>query len=63
VSALFIDQMVKTANKKGYEKAELSLVLESNTEMTRLMKSLGFEPTKKFRVYSNTLHNLKVHII
>ena len=61
VPGLFIDQMVKTANKKGYLKAELSVVLESNIEMTRLMKSLGFEPIKTFRVYSNSLDNLKAH--
>jgi ribosomal protein S18 acetylase RimI-like enzyme len=59
VSALFIDQMVSTANKKGYQKAELSVILESNIEMTHLMKSLGFEPTKTFRIYSNSLDNMK----
>ena len=63
VFALFIDQMEKIVNKKGYQKAELSVILESNIEMTRLMKSLDFKPTKTFRVYCNTLNNLKAHTL
>lgn len=63
VAALFIDQMVKTANKKEYQKAELSVILESNLEMIRLMKSLDFTPTKTFRVYCNTINILKDHTL
>jgi len=60
VAALLIDQVAKLAHTKGYQKAELSVILESNKEMIRLMKSMDFKPTKTFRVYNSSLHNLKV---
>jgi GNAT superfamily N-acetyltransferase len=63
VSALFIDQMVKTANRKEYQNAELSVILESNIEMIRLMTSLGFKSTKTFRVYCNTLNSLRANTL
>jgi ribosomal protein S18 acetylase RimI-like enzyme len=63
VVPLLIDQLVKVANKKGYQKAELSVVLEPNVEMTRLMKTLNFKPTKTFRVYCNTVNNLKAQTL
>lgn len=59
VAPLLIRQLVETANARKYEKGELSMVLDCNMQMTRLIKSLDFKPVKAFRVYRGLISNLK----
>lgn len=48
---LLIRQVVKEAMEKGYQTGELSVVMESNVKMKRLIESLGFQQTKTYRIY------------
>jgi ribosomal protein S18 acetylase RimI-like enzyme len=51
VAALLIEHLARTGEKKGYRHGELSVVIESNYRMTRLLDSLGFKVTKRYRLY------------
>jgi len=59
VAPLLIDHLVNTAEKKNYQRCELSVVLDSNFEMIRLLKTLNFRPIRTFRIYCSKTANLK----
>jgi ribosomal protein S18 acetylase RimI-like enzyme len=60
VAAMLIDNLVNTVEKKKYHGCELSVVLESNIEMIRLLKTLNFKTTRTFRIYRSKTENLKL---
>lgn len=51
VAALLIEHLAQVGEKKGYRSAESSVIIESNFRMTRLLDSLGFNVTKRYRIY------------
>ena len=51
VAALLIEHLARAGEKKGYRSGELSVVMESNFKMTRLLDSLGFKVIKRYRIY------------
>ena len=52
---LIIDAMRNEARKLGYERAELSWILEDNMPMRRINEGLGSNPYKTYRVYRKAL--------
>lgn len=48
---VFYLETIKRGFKKGYQKAELSWILEDNIMMNRILNSLGAKVYKKYRVY------------
>jgi GNAT superfamily N-acetyltransferase len=51
IAALLIHNVVNMAVQNGYIKGEMSVIMESNLKIIKLMESLGFEKIKKYRVY------------
>ena len=51
VAALLIEHLARVVEEKGYRSGEFSVVIESNFRMTRLLDSLGFKATKRYRIY------------
>lgn len=52
---LIIDAMRREAMKMGYEKVELSWVLEDNLPMRRICENFGAVPYKTYRLYEKAL--------
>ena len=52
---LIIDAMRREALKMGYEKVELSWVLEDNLPMRRICENFGALPYKTYRLYEKSL--------
>jgi len=50
-----IQAMRQTGIERGVEHAELSWVLDSNEQVKRIIKLVGAEPYKRYRVYEKTL--------
>lgn len=48
---VFYLETIKRGFKKGYQKAELSWILEDNIMMNRILNSLGAKLYKKYRIY------------
>jgi ribosomal protein S18 acetylase RimI-like enzyme len=56
IAALLIYETMHRLIKKGYKEAELSLIMENNTMMNRILKdTLRFKVIKRFRVYRKEL--------
>lgn len=56
VAALLIEKAIKIANRKGYRRAELSLIMESNTNMNQIITTaVGSRVNKKFRIYQKPI--------
>lgn len=56
VAALLMHETANRLRHKGYREAEISLILENNRMMNRILqKTFGFEIIKRFRVYKKTL--------
>ena len=51
IAALLIHHVVNMAIQKGYQKGEMSVIMESNGKIIKLMETLGFEKVKQYRVY------------
>jgi GNAT superfamily N-acetyltransferase len=51
IAALLIHNVVNKAIQNGYQKGEMSVIMESNRKITKLMDTLGFEKVKTYRVY------------
>lgn len=52
IAAMLIYETMLRLKYKGYSEAEISLVMENNSMMNRILKdTLGYETTKRFRVY------------
>jgi hypothetical protein len=52
---VFYLETIKNGFKKGYQKAELSWILEDNIMMNRIMDSLGAKLYKKYRIYEKPI--------
>lgn len=50
-----IQAMRQTGIERGVEHAELSWVLDSNKQVKRIIKLVGAEPYKRYRIYEKTL--------
>ncbi|MEG6616036.1 GNAT family N-acetyltransferase [Peptococcaceae bacterium 1198_IL3148] len=56
IAALLIYETMLRLIKKGYQEAELSLIMENNTMMNRILRdTLKFDIIKRFRVYRKEL--------
>lgn len=55
IEALLNKTAIDSALGKGYDKSELSWVLESNIEMIRLAEKLGAYEDKRYRIYGKEL--------
>ena len=55
VDAVFYIRTYERAIRKGYERGELSWILESNKPMNRVLQKLGARVYKTYRVYRRTL--------
>jgi len=58
VAVLLIHEIIKRGLQYGYLKGELSVVLESNNEIIRLIHTLNFTPTREFRIFSMAISEL-----
>lgn len=57
IAALLMYETLLRLKYKGYTEAEISLVMESNTMMNRILKNtLGYPVTKRFRVYRKKIN-------
>ena len=52
---VFYLETIKRGFKKGYQKAELSWILEDNIMMNRILNSLGAKVYKKYRIYEKSI--------
>ncbi|MBO8138793.1 MAG: GNAT family N-acetyltransferase [Desulfotomaculum sp.] len=55
IAAVLIYEMGMRLLHKGYKEAELSLVMENNTMVNRLLQSFNLKVTKRFRLYKKNL--------
>ncbi len=55
IAALLIRKLHETGIRKGYEKGELAVVLESNSQMRKILGSLGFTAVKRYRIYESAI--------
>ncbi|ABO50374.1 conserved hypothetical protein [Desulforamulus reducens MI-1] len=56
VVALLIDRARRTMLRKGYQQAELSLIMDTNKDMNRIITSaVGGQVSKRYRVYQKDL--------
>jgi hypothetical protein len=55
IDALFYVETVRAAMRKGYERCELSWILESNEMMNRIIERVGGEIYKTYRIYEKPL--------
>lgn len=53
IVALLIRRLHEIGSKKGYVNGELAVVLESNTQMMKILAYLGFDPVKRYRIYES----------
>jgi hypothetical protein len=51
VEAVFYYETFRNAVKKGYRRAELSLIVETNTQIRKSVESFGAHISKTYRVY------------
>lgn len=51
IDALFYVETARAAYRKGYERAEMSWILESNDMVNRILERLGGEIYKTYRIY------------
>ncbi len=51
IVALLIRKIRENVIRKGYVRAELATVLESNVRMRKIIENLGFAPAKRYRLY------------
>ena len=52
---VFYLETIKRGFKKGYQKAELSWILEDNIMMNRILNSLGAKVYKKYRIFEKSI--------
>jgi GNAT superfamily N-acetyltransferase len=55
IDALFYVETARAAFRKGYERCEMSWILESNDMMNRIIERLGGKVYKTYRVYQKPL--------
>lgn len=55
IEAVFINDTIKKGTKKGYNKAEISWVLEDNVPMVQTAVNLGAELYKTYRIYDKII--------
>lgn len=55
-AALMLNQLVNAGREKGYSGGEISVVVENNVRMRLLLKNLGFQTIKRYRIYETDLH-------
>jgi GNAT superfamily N-acetyltransferase len=55
IDNLFHYHIVKAGTGKGYKMAEMSWILENNTEMNRVLEKMGATVYKKYRLYDYPL--------
>ncbi|HNS52863.1 MAG TPA: N-acetyltransferase [Anaerolineae bacterium] len=55
IDALFYVETARQAFKKGYERCEMSWILESNDMMNRIIERLGGKIYKTYRIYQKPL--------
>jgi GNAT superfamily N-acetyltransferase len=55
IDAVFYVETTRAALAKGYQRAEASWVLETNTMMVRILEHLGLKRYKTYRVYEKQL--------
>ncbi|MEG6521201.1 GNAT family N-acetyltransferase [Desulfotomaculum sp. 1211_IL3151] len=56
VAALLIEKAMKIGIRKGYQRAELSLIMESNTNMNQIITTaVGSRVNKRFRIYEKVI--------
>lgn len=55
IEAVFYAETIREAVRKGYQRAELSLIVESNTMMRRSIEAFGARIAKTYRVYEKQL--------
>jgi GNAT superfamily N-acetyltransferase len=58
IAAMLIHELARRGKMYGFEKCELSIVIEKNVEMITLMKRLEFNPTKVYRIYKSSIQDL-----
>jgi len=58
IAAMLIHELACRGKMFGFEKCELSVVIEKNVEMVTLMKRLEFNPTKVFRIYKSSIQGI-----
>jgi hypothetical protein len=55
IDALFYVETARAAFRKGYERCEMSWILESNDMMNRIIERLGGKIYKTYRIYEKPL--------
>nr|WP_238480840.1 GNAT family N-acetyltransferase [Desulforadius tongensis] len=56
VAALLMYETMLRVQRRGYKEAELSLIMESNTMMNRILQNtFNFKVSKRFRLYNKQL--------
>lgn len=51
IETLLIRRVHERINDRPYKRAEFSVVMEDNESMRRVLEALGFEMTRRFRIY------------
>lgn len=55
IEILLINKVHSRMKTKGYQKAELSVVMETNYNMRKVLENLGFTITKRYRLYKGAI--------
>jgi GNAT superfamily N-acetyltransferase len=55
IDAVFVVETARKAFAKGYQRCEMSWILESNDMMNRIIERLGGQVYKTYRIYEKPL--------
>jgi GNAT superfamily N-acetyltransferase len=55
IESLLMEQAFRNGFERGYERAEMSWILEDNVLMNRAMQRLGGGVIKRYRIFEKTL--------
>lgn len=55
ISIALIDQVLRTARKRGIQSAELSLIHAENAKVQHVIEAFGVKPSKTYRMYEKDL--------